>query len=86
LAWLLAHARLLKTENGQAPLVLFDEVLAHLDETVCEKVLSELTELGAQIWLAGTEATPFLASCSPLLVHVEEGQLHPQPRLVKKAS
>lgn len=68
LAWLLAHVRLLKAEKGQAPLVLLDEVLAHLDESVSAKVLQELTDLGAQIWIAGTEADPFLASCERLKI------------------
>ena len=55
----LAHARLLTLERGAPPLLLLDEVAAHLDAVRREALYSELRALGAQAWLTGTEAAVF---------------------------
>ncbi len=55
----LAHARLIALERGAAPLLLLDEVAAHLDEQRRRALFEELTALGAQSWLTGTEAALF---------------------------
>jgi DNA replication and repair protein RecF len=52
---ILAHARLVTESTGQPPLVLIDEVAAHLDEQRREEVLQALLDLGAQIWVTETE-------------------------------
>jgi DNA replication and repair protein RecF len=52
---ILAHARLVTEATGQPPLVLIDEVAAHLDEQRREDVLQALLKLGAQIWVTETE-------------------------------
>ncbi len=58
-AIVLAHARLLAAARGAAPVLLLDEVAAHLDE-VCRRALFErLAELGVQAWLTGTDAGLF---------------------------
>ncbi|WP_455373959.1 DNA replication/repair protein RecF [Limibacillus halophilus] len=57
----LAHARLIAAERGQKPLLLLDEVAAHLDETRRAALYEELTALGAQTWLTGTDSALFAA-------------------------
>ncbi len=59
LALVLAHARLLAEERGAPPLLLLDEVAAHLDRQRREALLEEILALGAQAWLAGTDASLF---------------------------
>ena len=55
IAIVLAHARLLAAERGFAPLVLLDEVAAHLDATRRSALFADLLDLGAQAWLTGTD-------------------------------
>ncbi len=57
----LAHARLLALHRGAAPLLLLDEVAAHLDEVRRQALFGEILELGAQAWLTGTDAAVFAA-------------------------
>ncbi len=57
----LAHARLLALHRGAAPLLLLDEVVAHLDEVRRRALFDEVQELGAQAWLTGTDAAVFAA-------------------------
>ncbi len=51
----LAHARLVKAERGEPPILLLDEVAAHLDEGRRDALYVILQDLGAQSWLTGTE-------------------------------
>jgi recombinational DNA repair ATPase RecF len=55
----LAHARLIATINGETPLILLDEVAAHLDPSRREALFGILLDLGAQAWMTGTEADSF---------------------------
>src|SRR5690606_28658826 len=55
IAILLAHARLLMLERGAAPLLLLDEVAAHLDAARRSALYTEILGLGAQAWLTGTD-------------------------------
>lgn len=55
----LAHARLLAAERGTAPLLLLDEVAAHLDQTRRRSLYEEILGLGAQTWLTGTDLGVF---------------------------
>ena len=52
-AWLQAEAR------GQAPILLLDEIAAHLDEARRRALFDELLALGGQAWLTGTDAALF---------------------------
>lgn len=52
---ILAHARLIKAERGAPPILLLDEVAAHLDESRRRALYEILDELEAQVWLTGTE-------------------------------
>lgn len=55
----LAHARLVAAERGQAPLLLLDEVAAHLDAARRDALFAELLALGAQAFMTGTDAGLF---------------------------
>lgn len=55
----LAHARLLTLDRGAAPVLLLDEVVAHLDEQRRAALFEELLALGAQAWMTGTDAALF---------------------------
>jgi DNA replication and repair protein RecF len=59
IAILLAHARLRAAASGAAPLLLLDEVAAHLDASRRAALFAELTTMGAQAWLTGTEPALF---------------------------
>jgi DNA replication and repair protein RecF len=56
---ILAHARLIALHRGAAPLLLLDEVAAHLDQLRRAALYDEILALGAQAWLTGTEAGVF---------------------------
>lgn len=55
----LASARITATSFGAAPILLLDEVVAHLDEIRRAALFDELTALGAQVWLTGTDRVLF---------------------------
>ncbi len=61
LSIVLSHARLLAAEWGSAPVVLLDEVAAHLDPRRRQALFEAILDLGAQAWLTGTEAALFEA-------------------------
>ncbi|MFC3052211.1 DNA replication/repair protein RecF [Kordiimonas pumila] len=54
-ALVLANARLQTALRGQAPLMLMDEVAAHLDAERRQALFETLAELGSQCWLTGTD-------------------------------
>lgn len=56
----LANARALKAETGAAPLVLLDEVAAHLDGGRRAALFDEICALGAQAWMTGTGPELFM--------------------------
>lgn len=51
---ILANARALAREFGAPPILLLDEVAAHLDATRRAALYAEITALGAQAWMTGT--------------------------------
>lgn len=57
----LAHARLIAAERGAPPVLLLDEVAAHLDEFRRAGLYELLLSLKAQAWLTGTDASLFTA-------------------------
>jgi DNA replication and repair protein RecF len=61
IALILANARLLREASGMPPLLLLDEVAAHLDEPRRAALYDELTALGGQVWLTGTDRALFAA-------------------------
>jgi len=63
---ILAHAELLKAQRNQPPILLLDEIGAHLDENRRETLYNQLFLLGSQVWLTGADSSLF----SPLFGHV----------------
>lgn len=74
----LAHARLVAAMSGMAPLVLLDEIAAHLDPRRRAALYDDLAGLGSQVWLTGADPGVFaeLAGGADLLV-VRDGQVIP---------
>jgi DNA replication and repair protein RecF len=58
---ILANARALAIDLGAAPILLLDEVAAHLDPDRRAALYDELCALGAQALMTGTEASLFEA-------------------------
>jgi DNA replication and repair protein RecF len=58
-ALVLAHARLMAAERGAAPVLLLDEVVAHLDAERRAHLFEALLALGAQAWMTGTDEALF---------------------------
>ncbi|MGC1181297.1 MAG: DNA replication/repair protein RecF [Methyloceanibacter sp.] len=59
LGLVLAKARLIRELSGASPLVLFDEVAAHLDQARRVALFAEILALKAQAWMTGTEREIF---------------------------
>jgi DNA replication and repair protein RecF len=57
---ILANARALSAREGAPPIVLLDEVAAHLDAARRAALYDEICALGAQAWMTGTEAELFV--------------------------
>jgi DNA replication and repair protein RecF len=55
----LAHATLVAEMIGIIPLLLLDEVVAHLDPARRSALFRELAKLGAQVWLTGADPAAF---------------------------
>ena len=56
---LLAHAKLQRAVRGEPPLLLLDEIAAHLDTSRRAALFEELLRLDGQAWLTGTDAALF---------------------------
>jgi DNA replication and repair protein RecF len=78
IAILLAHAALQRATRGEPPLVLLDEISAHLDASRRAALFEGLRQFDSQAWLTGTDAALF----APLRSHaqflsVQDGTLSP---------
>ena len=73
---ILAQARAVKTVSGAAPVLLLDEVAAHLDRTRREGLFASLEALGSQAWMTGTDDHLFAGlGASAQCFHVEAGKM-----------
>ncbi len=72
----LAHAGLVSDMTGIVPLLLLDEVVAHLDPNRRGALFDELETLGAQVWMTGADPAAFAAiiRCADIF-DVENGRL-----------
>lgn len=52
---ILAHSRLINAERGTPPILLLDEVSAHLDDSRRAGLHEILLSMGGQVWLTGTD-------------------------------
>jgi DNA replication and repair protein RecF len=57
----LAHADLVAERTSRRPILLLDEVAAHLDPARRAALFDRLSAGGGQVWLTGTEPDPFSA-------------------------
>jgi DNA replication and repair protein RecF len=83
---ILAHAGLIASARGFAPLLLLDEPAVHLDAERRQALWSVLSSLPAQTVITGTDADTFL----PLAEHAEafalhDGLFHPDRRFLTPA-
>jgi DNA replication and repair protein RecF len=77
---ILAQARAAKALFGAAPVLLLDEVAAHLDPGRREGLFRLLESLGSQVFMTGTEAALFDgAGASAVVYHVDGGHIHESP-------
>ena len=69
---------LTKVHDGHAPLLLLDEIVAHLDGRRRAALFEEIVALGGQAWLTGTDIEIF----APLRAHADLFEVaDSQPRL-----
>jgi DNA replication and repair protein RecF len=72
----LAHAGLVAEMTGITPLLLLDEVAAHLDPDRRLALFDELSRLGAQVWMTGADPAAFAGlGASGEIFTVESGQI-----------
>lgn len=72
----LAHARLVATMTGFAPILLLDEIAAHLDENRRAALFDRIDALGGQAFMTGTDRAMFDAlGDRAQIVVVEDGHL-----------
>lgn len=70
----LAQARTVRSGAGVSPILLLDEVAAHLDRARRRSLLEALAALGSQSWMTGTDAQLFEAiGGEGAVFHVEDG-------------
>ncbi|MBO0742316.1 MAG: DNA replication/repair protein RecF [Hyphomicrobiaceae bacterium] len=73
----LAHCDVVRQrQHGTAPILLLDEIVAHLDPLRRAALLAEIIALNAQAWMSGTDPQPFSAlSGQGQFLHLEEGRI-----------
>jgi DNA replication and repair protein RecF len=73
----LAHANLVAEDRRRRPILLLDEIAAHLDPLRRAALFDRLAVAGGQAWLTGTEPALFGDLADAAWFHVEEGQVRP---------
>jgi DNA replication and repair protein RecF len=73
----LAHCDLVaQRKGGVAPILLLDEIAAHLDPSRRAALFEEIVALRSQAWMSGTDPEPFAALGNRAQFHrVEEGRV-----------
>ena len=83
----LAHARLIAEMTGLAPVLLLDEVVAHLDPARRAALYEELLQLGTQVWMTGADPALFAeVGTSASVIEIASGRLAPKQRTTGSAS
>jgi DNA replication and repair protein RecF len=73
----LAHARLIATMTGLDPILLLDEVVAHLDPARRAALYGELAQLASQVWMTGADPALFAEiGAAAATIDVDSGRLH----------
>ena len=74
----LAHADLVAERAGRRPILLLDEVAAHLDPRRRGALFERLEAAGGQVWMTGTEASLFEAvGAGATRLEVRDGAVFP---------
>jgi DNA replication and repair protein RecF len=76
LGLVLAHAELVAERRGEPPILLLDEVAAHLDPKRRAALFDRLEGRG-QVWMTATEASLFEGIGAASRFHVEPGAANP---------
>ena len=76
LGLVLAHAELVANRRGEPPILLLDEVAAHLDPKRRAALFARLEGRG-QVWMTATEASLFDAIGAASRYHVQPGRITP---------
>jgi DNA replication and repair protein RecF len=74
---ILAHAELVSRQRGAPPVILLDEVTAHLDPKRREALFTRLDGRG-QVWMTATEAALFEEIGTASRFRIEPGIIHPE--------
>jgi DNA replication and repair protein RecF len=76
IAMVLAHAILQDKRLGRPPILLLDDVAAHLDPARRAELFSLCSDLSGQIWYSGVDTHAFSALCQTAqFINVSHGQL-----------
>ena len=75
LGLVLAHAELVADRTGRAPILLLDEVAAHLDPRRRNALFDRLSATDSQVWITGTESAPFEDIGQATWLRVDQGQI-----------
>jgi len=77
----IAQAELAVAERGHCPILLLDEISAHLDPDRRAHLYAALDRLGGQVWMTGTDRSLFEAVPGPVShLRVEDGRIVDQNR------
>lgn len=75
----LAHGRLVAGMRGAPPLLLLDEIAAHLDDARRAGLYDLLAQMGGQVWMTGTDVDLFRhIDGTGQFFHVENGLIAPR--------
>jgi DNA replication and repair protein RecF len=75
----LAHGRLIAEMTGFAPILLLDEIVAHLDPARRAALHVELAQLGGQVWMTGADPALFAeVGNDAMIIEVASGRLEPR--------
>lgn len=75
LGLVLAHAELTAARTGRAPVLLLDEVAAHLDPSRRAALFDRLAATGSQVWMTGTETAPFTGIADATWFDLADGRI-----------
>ena len=78
LGLVLAHADLVAERTGRRPLLLLDEVAAHLDPLRRAALFARLATSGGQVWMTGTEPGLFEGLPAATWLAVADGRIGPR--------
>ena len=81
LGLILAHADLVAEDRGARPILLLDEVAAHLDPRRRAALFARLDQAGGQVWMTGTEPALFGGIEAATRLRIADGAIMPDQGL-----